>query len=279
MIIDTETKRKPREMNARDPLDAFERLDEQAAVPLGHTEVIRLAVDSAHSGHMDAKIRRLVKRAGLRYPQADLRTIDLVGERRLDRSTIASLDVCNYPGQRLNVVFRGATGSGKSHLLRASAKSACRARYRALHIRMPDLAEQASMAADKPGGVPKPVRKYPTYNLPATDEWLVDKPDEPFKRFPPELMELRHDTAGTAFATQPATKERHNRLGGDTIADPRPHRAQHDMDRHRRIQHETTPRANHARTLTPRETSGPEPIRHRPPSAITMALKDNNQRP
>ena len=31
MIIDTETKRKPREMNARDPLDAFERLDEQAA--------------------------------------------------------------------------------------------------------------------------------------------------------------------------------------------------------------------------------------------------------
>ena len=83
MIIDTETKRKPREMNARDLPDAFERLDEQAAVPLSHTEVIRLAVDSARSGHMDARIRRLVKRAGPRYPQADLRTIDLVGERRL----------------------------------------------------------------------------------------------------------------------------------------------------------------------------------------------------
>ena len=35
---------------------------------MSHTEVVRLAVDNAHSGHMDAKIQRLVKRAGLRYP-------------------------------------------------------------------------------------------------------------------------------------------------------------------------------------------------------------------
>ena len=62
MIIDTETKRKLREMNATDLLDAFERLDEQTTMPLSHAEVIRLAVDSAHSGHMDARIQRLVKR-------------------------------------------------------------------------------------------------------------------------------------------------------------------------------------------------------------------------
>lgn len=128
MIIDTETKRKLREMNASDLLDAFERLDERTTAPMSHTEVVRLAVDNAHSGHMDAKIQRLVKRAGLRYPQADLRTIDLVEERRLDRSVIAGLDAGNYLEQRLNVVFQGATGSGKSHLLCALAKSACRAR-------------------------------------------------------------------------------------------------------------------------------------------------------
>lgn len=165
MIIDTETKRKLREMNATDLLDAFERLDEQTTMPLSHTEVIRLAVDSAHSGHMDARIQRLVKRAGLRYPQADLRTIDLMEERGLDRSVIAGLDAGNYLGQRLNVVFQGATGSGKSHLLCALAKSACRGRYRAIYVRMPDLAEQVTAAAGKPGGVPKLVRKYSTYNL------------------------------------------------------------------------------------------------------------------
>ena len=68
MIIDTETKRKLREMNASDLLDAFERLDERTTAPMSYTEVVRLAVDNAHSGHMDAKIQRLVKRAGLRYP-------------------------------------------------------------------------------------------------------------------------------------------------------------------------------------------------------------------
>ena len=128
-----------------------------------------------------------------KYTQADLRTIDLMEERGLDRSVIAGLDAGNYLGQRLNVVFQGATGSGKSHLLCALAKSACRGRYRAIYVRMPDLAEQVTAAAGKPGGVPKLVRKYSTYNLLAIDEWLVDKPDEPFKRFLLELMELRYD--------------------------------------------------------------------------------------
>ena len=123
----------------------------------------------------------------------DLRTIDLVEERRLDRSVIAGLDVGNYLEQRLNVVFQGATGSGKSHLLCALAKSACRARYRAVYVRMPDLAEQVTVASNKP--------------------------DEPFKRFLLELMELQYDTVSTAFATQLATKEWHRQLGGDTIAD------------------------------------------------------------
>lgn len=140
-------------------------------------------------------------------------------ERRLDRSVIAGLDAGNYLEQRLNVVFQEATGSGKSHLLCALAKSACRARYRAVYVRMPDLAERVTVASNKPGGVPKLVREYATYNLFAIDEWLVDKPDESFKRFLLELMELRYDTVSTAFATQLATKEWHRQLGGDTIAD------------------------------------------------------------
>ena len=83
---------------------------------------------------------------------------------------IAGLDAGNYLEQRLNVVFQGATGSGKSHLLCALVKSACRARYRAVYVRMPDLAEQVTVASNKPGGVPKLVRKYATYNLLAIDE-------------------------------------------------------------------------------------------------------------
>ena len=47
----------------------------------------------------------------------------------------------------------------------------------------------------------------------------VIKPDERFRRFLLELMELRYDNASTAFATQLATKEWHGRLGGNASAD------------------------------------------------------------
>lgn len=218
IIIDSGTKRKLREMTS-ELLEAFERLDERTVMPLSHAEVVGIAVDNAYGGYADAKIQRLVKRAGLRYPQADPRTIDLAEERGLDRGVLAGLDAGNYLGQRLNVAFQGATGSGKPFLLCALVKSACRGRYRACYARMPDLAEQVEAAALKPGGPAKLVRKYSAYTLLAIDEWLVDKPDERFGRFLLELMDLRYDNASTAFATQSATKEWHSRLGGDTIAD------------------------------------------------------------
>ncbi len=55
MIIDSETKRKLREMNAAELLDAFERLDERTVMPLNHAEVVGLAVDNAYGGYTDAK--------------------------------------------------------------------------------------------------------------------------------------------------------------------------------------------------------------------------------
>ena len=113
MIIDSETKRKLREMNASGLLEAFKRLDERTVTPLNHAEVVGLAVDNAYGGYTDAKIQRLVKRAGLRHPQADLRTIDLAEERGLDRSVIAGLDAGSHLGQRLNVAFQGGHRIGQ----------------------------------------------------------------------------------------------------------------------------------------------------------------------
>ena len=185
MIIDTETKRKLREMNATDLLDAFERLDEQTTMPLSHAEVIRLAVDSAHSASHGRQNPTPGQTRGTALSPGG------PADHRPDGGARARPERDRRPrrrklpsGQRLNVVFQGATGSGKSHLLCALAKSACRGRYRAIYVRMPDLAEQVTAAAGKPGGVPKLVRKYSTYNLLAIDEWLVDKPDEPFKTIP-----------------------------------------------------------------------------------------------
>ncbi|KFI53966.1 ATP-binding protein [Bifidobacterium biavatii] len=219
MIIDEQTRRKLRLMGADQLLDAFERQDERACATMPVNERIMLAVDDAYSTWADRKITAMGKRAKPRYPQADLRTLDLIDERKLDRNAINQLQSCAFIGQRLNILLTGATGSGKSWLACAIVKQACRNSYRSLYTRMPDLAEQLDTATGKPAGVRKLVRKYSTYTLLVLDEWLLDKPDERMRSFLLEIMEHRYDTVSTVFVTQYPVKDWHERLGGDVTAD------------------------------------------------------------
>ena len=186
---------------------------------MGVNERIMLAVDDAYSGWADKRISAMSKRARPRYPQADLRTLDLIDERGLDRNAVNQLQSCAFIAQRLNILLTGATGSGKSWMACAIIKQACRQSYRSYYTRMPSLAEQLQTAGDKPGGIHKLIRKYSTYPLLVLDEWLLDKPDERMRPFLLEIMENRYDTAGTVFATQYPVKDWHQRLGGDVTAD------------------------------------------------------------
>ncbi|WP_081929325.1 ATP-binding protein [Bifidobacterium pullorum] len=77
---------------------------------------------------------------GPAVPPRPICAIDLVEKRGLDRGRIASLDTGGCLDRRLNVVFQETTEAGKSHLLCALAKSACRHRYRAVCVRMCVLA-------------------------------------------------------------------------------------------------------------------------------------------
>jgi DNA replication protein DnaC len=219
MIIDEQTRRKLRLMGADHLLDALERQDEQACAHMPANERVMLAVDDAYSTWADRRITAMAKRAKPRYPQADLRTLDLIDERKLDRNAINQLQSCSFVGQRLNILPAGATGSGKSWLACAIVRQACRQSYRSLYTRMPDLAEQLDTATGKPAGIRKLIRKYSTYTMLVLDEWLLDKPDERMRPFLLEVMENRYDTVSTVFCTQYPVKDWHQRLGGDVTAD------------------------------------------------------------
>ena len=94
--LDIETKRKLREMGATPLLDAFTAQDEALVLGMGFSERIALIVDEAHQAFTHSKVDGLIRRAGLRYPKADLRRLDLVEERGLDRSLIAQLGTCTF---------------------------------------------------------------------------------------------------------------------------------------------------------------------------------------
>ena len=150
---------------------------------------------------------------------ADLRRVDLLEQRGLDRGVIAQLATCQFISRHMNVVFQGFTGSGKSYLGCALAKQACLHRIRAHYIRMPDLAEAWHLAKDKPQGQMKFLRKYAAFTLLVIDEWLLDPPDESMRSMLLELLERRYDTTSTVFCTQYAKKDWHSRLGGGVHAD------------------------------------------------------------
>ncbi|MHA7225572.1 ATP-binding protein [Glutamicibacter soli] len=219
MNLNTETKRKLREMAAGDLLTAFEAQDDVVSMSLSVEARIELAVDQAHGLFMNTKTHGLVRRAKLRYPNADLRTVDRVEERGLNQALLAQLATCHFIELNRNLVFQGFTGSGKSYLACAVAKQACTHRYRTGYVRMPDLEEEWQQADNKPLGVQKLLRKYANYSVLVLDEWLLDPPTGEFTRFIFELMERRYDAASTIFCTQYKQSDWHARLGADAMAD------------------------------------------------------------
>src|SRR5699024_8333135 len=217
--IDTETRRKLRDMAAGPLLDALLAQDETLTLGMSFEQRIQLAVDEAHSAFTHAKVEGLIRRAQLRYPNADLRRLDMLEERGLDRNVIAQLATCSFIDRQHNVVFQGFTGSGKSYLGSAPAKQACTLRIRAHYIRMPDHEEAWIQAADKPQGQAKLLKKYASFTLLVIDEWLLDSPNEAMRSMLLELLEQRYDTASTVFCTQYAKKDWHQRLGSRVHAD------------------------------------------------------------
>lgn len=179
----------------------------------------RLVVYRAHSTSNHAMVEGLIRRAGLRYPGADLRRLDRVEERGLGRNVLAQLATCSFDERQQNVVFQGVTGSGKSYMGCVLAKQASQHRIQAHHIRMPDLEEAWALAKDRPQRSTKFLRKYASFTLVLIDEWLLDHPDESIRSMLLELLERRYDSVSTVFCTQYAKKVWHQRLGSGVHAD------------------------------------------------------------
>ena len=217
--LDGETKRKLREVNAGELLNAIDTQDETLSISFSFEERVRLVVDDAYPTSTHSKIAGLIRRAGLRYPNADMRRIDLLDERGLNQQMLSQLGTCSFVDRQQNVVFQGFTGSAKSYLGCAIAKRACENRIRAHYVRMPDLEEAWVAVQDTPGGSGKFLRKYAAFTLLVIDEWLLDKPTESMRGMLLELMERRYGETSTVFCTQYQQKDWHQRLGSGVHAD------------------------------------------------------------
>lgn len=219
MELTMETRRKLRDMGASDLLDALDAQDDSLCMGMTCSERLQMAVDEAHSAFVTQKIRNLVRRANLRYPEADVRSIDFDEERGLDRILLTELATCGFAERGEHVVIQGPTGTGKTYLACALAKAACAKRIRSHYIRTPDLEALWEESREQTGGVRKLIRKYGSFQVLVLDEWLLNPPGEGFRGFLLELMEARYGVSSTIFCTQFRAKDWHGRLGSGVNAD------------------------------------------------------------
>ena len=96
-------------------------------------------VDLEYDVRISNTIEKLIKKAEFYDSSASLEDINYKPSRKLDKGQIESLSDNSYIKNHLNIILVGATGSGKTWLSCAFGVNACKARYRAKYIRLPDL--------------------------------------------------------------------------------------------------------------------------------------------
>lgn len=219
MIMNDETRRKLEELNLSEMIQGMEiQSTMQSCTTLSFEERMQLLVDYVYQEKYTNKVKRLVKGAKFRFPQADVDDIYYT-DRHLNRDKILGIATCQFINSSTNIIINGFTGSGKSYLACAIGKSACRLGYRCRYIRMPDLLQLHDEALTTVTGVSKLIRKFEAYPLLILDEWLIDDLSRQQEHFLFELIERRYTDRSTMFCTQYRIEDWHARLGGGIHAD------------------------------------------------------------
>ncbi|MCR5593447.1 MAG: ATP-binding protein [Saccharofermentans sp.] len=218
-MLNDETKRKLRELNIGEVINAIEYQDQDpATVSLPFEERFQRVVDYLYQEKYNSKIQRLIKSAKFRFPQADLHSIYYEG-RTLNREAINEISTAQFIRNRQSIVFQGYTGSGKTFLACAIGKEVCRQQVRTRYIRLPDLLMEYGDAKVIAGQEKKIIAKYAKIPLLILDEWLMADISADELHFLFELTERRSDTTSTIFCTQYSKKDWIKKLGEGVYAE------------------------------------------------------------
>lgn len=231
-MINDETRRKLRLLNIGELIDELElQQDDPRTLALTFDERFQMLVDNLYQTKYNEKVQRLIKRARLRLPKADLHDIYYSDKRLLNRNLINELSTCRYIEDNRSIIIQGYTSSGKTYLACALAKEACRNQYKTKYIRLPDLLVEYAENSLLKGGKEKILRKYSSFKVLIIDEWLINDLSKDEISFIFELSERRFDATSTIFCTLYKKEAWIKRLGGGTLAESIAERYEHNVIR------------------------------------------------
>lgn len=155
-----------------------EQLSSSASTALSFEERLALMVDREVHHRGDKRRAGLLKRAGLKYPQACVEDVDDRAGRGFERSALMSLALSRWVEDGTAILITGAAGSGKSWLACALAAYACRRGHSALYLRAPRLAEELRILHGN-GGFTRWLAALERTDVLVLDDWGLAALDGP----------------------------------------------------------------------------------------------------
>ena len=175
---------------------------------------LALLVDAEWNRRQSNKYLRCVHNARFAISHATVEGIDYIEDRKLSKKQMLQLASCQYIDAGHHIIFKGASGNGKTYLACALGEAACRKLYSVRYIRMPELLEEL-MIAKEHLELKKTMKAYEKVDLLIIDEWLIRclTQDETYAML--ELIETRTRHGSIIFCTQFESKGWYSRIDPD----------------------------------------------------------------
>ena len=188
--------------------------DSEAFRELSFDDRLAMLVEAEWNRRQSNKYIRCVHNAHFAISGATVEGIEYNEDRKLSKKQILQLATCKYIEDGHHIVFKGASGNGKTYLACALGEAACRKLLSVRYIRMPELIEEL-MIAKEHMELKKTMKAYEKVDLLILDEWLIRtlKPDETYVML--EMIETRTKHGATIFCTQFETEGWYARIDPD----------------------------------------------------------------
>ena len=188
--------------------------DAESFRELSFEDRLALLVDAEWNRRQKNKYQRCLHNARLSIPNATVEGIEYYEDRKLSRKDFTLLSTCKYIEDEHHIIFKGASGNGKTYLACALGEAACRKHLAVRYIRMPELLDELCYAKAN-NEFKKVVKACQKVDLLILDEWLIRclTPEESYNLF--EIIEARTKHGSTIFCTQFETEGWYKRVNPD----------------------------------------------------------------
>jgi len=198
--------------------DAFRaQLETTESHQLSFEERFALLVDHQWLWRENRALARRLRAAKLKQ-RAVIEDVNYQHPRGLDRRLLRTLASSQWVRQKLNIVFNGPTGIGKSWLACALAQKACRDGFSVLHKKTSELFRELTIAhAD--GSLGRMLLRLAQIDVLLLDDFAMAPLNDSERRDFLEICDDRYQRRSLILTSQMPVAHWHEQIGDPTLAD------------------------------------------------------------